>query len=927
MSMIQSDLLLGQEGGAGYTISRSLRFNSSDSAFCSRTFSSTGNRTSWTWSGWVKRSGLSSSSRQVLFGGYGANNDTDWFEFGFGHNSSVEPSDTIYWTQSSVSSYTAAVYRDTSAWYHIVATYDGSNLRFYVNNALVLTSAKTGNLGVNGAWLHTLGRSPNSGIRYFDGYLADVYFIDGQTLTPSSFVETSATTGQLIPKQYTGSFGTNGFWLKFSDNSAATATTLGKDYSGNNNNWNCNNLVVAAAPTYSASVYQGSSAIPFESGRGPTAMFDNSEATFCGTGSQGFYWDVLSSYNLSGTLEVLMENGGGDDGVAITGGVNNGQTLYQSGGSYINCGSISGVTRLTFVASTGAASTYCKAIKVGGVLLVDGSPASVDSLVDTPSSAGTDTGLGGQVAGNYCTLNPLNPTTVTLSNGNLDCVTNNAATHVRGTIGISSGKYYWECSASNLAGDLLVGICTPSAAFNTDLIGSNAWTYFSSNGNKYTSSGSSYGASWTTGDVIGVAFDADNGTLTFYKNGTSQGQAFSSLTSGPYFPAVSDGSSGASSTFSINFGQRPFAYTAPSGFKALCDTNLPAPVVAKPSTVFDINLSAATQATRTVSGFAFSPDLVISKNRTTSTNARWGFIDSVRGVNKTLASNLTDAEVTSQTDLLTAFNSDGFTLGADASAYGWNYNQGGNSQYVYYAFDAGTTTTTNTQGSITSSCRTSQSSGFSIVSYTGNGGSNVSVGHGLGIAPVLLIVKSRSTASDWDVTYTFGDGSYDFMSLNTTAAKLDITGRSAPTSTLFYVNGGLSNVNGTTYVAYAWAPVTGYSSFGSYTGNGSSDGPFQWCGFRPRWLLIKRTDTSGDPWIIRDAARDPYNSTTSAKLAPNESYEENNASYIGAATATLADFVSNGFKVRSTGNISNASGGTYVWAAFAESPFAYSRAR
>ena len=210
-------LLLASPAAGGYQISRSLRFNSIDSAYLGRTPASAGNRQSWTWSGWVKRSNPDTGARQVLFSAYGASNDTGYFEFGFDNGANLGK---FYWSQWTVDAQSAAVFRDFSAWYHIVVNYNGSNITAYVNGTSVLTSTKTGDLAINGTFEHGIGRQPNSG-RYFSGYLADIHFIDGQALTPSSFTEVSATTGQLIPKAYTGTFTGNSFWLKFADNSAA----------------------------------------------------------------------------------------------------------------------------------------------------------------------------------------------------------------------------------------------------------------------------------------------------------------------------------------------------------------------------------------------------------------------------------------------------------------------------------------------------------------------------------------------------------------------------------------------------------------------------------------------------------------------------------------------------------------------------------
>ena len=448
MSLIHSSLLLGAGAAAGGSqIERSLRFNSSDSACLSRTPASAGNRQNWTWSGWVKRSNPDTGVRQVLFSAYGAGNDTGFFEFGFDNGPNLNK---FYWTQWSVDAQSAAVFRDFSAWYHIVVNYNGSNIVAYVNGTSVLTSAKTGDLAINGTFEHGIGRQPNFG-RYFSGYLADIDFIDGQALTPSSFTEVSATTGQLVPKAYTGTFTGNSFWLKFADNSAATATTLGKDSSGLGNNWTPNNLSVTAG-------------------------------------------------------------------------------------------------------------------------------AGNDSLVDTPTSYGTDTGAGGEVRGNYATLNPLSKASVTtLSNGNLDAsMTGSSYPHLGAdsTIQIPvSGKWYWEITPTTV-GELWLGVRNvvdgkQSTYYRDGTGGFNNIRIEASSG-----TGSSSVASYTNNDVIGVALNADSLTIAWYKNGSQVGSNFSLTTVQNLVPFVGHASTGGSAVCVANFGQRPFAYTAPSGFKALCDTNL-----------------------------------------------------------------------------------------------------------------------------------------------------------------------------------------------------------------------------------------------------------------------------------------------------------------------------------------------------------------
>jgi hypothetical protein len=777
----------GQATGSG----RSLRFNSPDSAYLSRTPAVAGNRKTWTWAGWVKRSGLSAD--QQLFACRAASSPYTLIYF--------ETSGQITFADSAVTGqYTwTAQYRDPSAWYHIVLAVDttqataSNRLKLYVNGVLDTKSAGTdptqnADTNINSTNAHAIGSAQPVTADYFSGYLADIHFIDGQALDPSSFGEFD-TNGVWQPKAYTGSYGTNGFRLPFSDNSAATATTLGKDSAGSNN-WTPNNFSVAAG-------------------------------------------------------------------------------------------------------------------------------AGNDSVVDYPvNGSQVDTGVGGEVVGNYATLNPLQSSSFTLSNGNLDGVgTSGDRGSSVGSIGVSSGTWYWEVTMTG-GDELMVGICNSSAPI-TDYIGStaNGWGYFNYNGQKYNNAAAAaYGASFGVSDVIGVALNMDAGTITFYKNGSSQGQAYSGLT-GTLFPAIGDAGSFAVPEASTNFGQRPFAYTAPSGFKALCTTNLPEPTIADGSTAMDVVTYTGNGSTQTISGLGFSPDLVWIKSRSNGAYHH-RLVDTVRGATKEIYSNLTNAEGTDPVGL-TAFNSDGFTLGSSNE-----YNASGQT-FVAWAWDAGTSTVTNTSGSITSQVRANASAGFSIVTYTGTG-SNATVGHGLGVAPAMIITKGRTNTAAW-LVYHQAIGATNFVQLNTTiasTASITAWNNTAPSSTVFSIGTSVAgNTSGVNNVAYCFAPVAGYSAFGSYTGNGSAtDGPFVFCNFRPRWVMVKYTSGAGGHWMIRDAARNTFNAADEALYANLSSATDTGSTY-------SCDFLSNGFKVRGDYGSQNISAGTYIYIAFAEHPFQSSRAR
>jgi len=774
MSVLQNTTLFA--GDDGYQISRSVRLRSSASAYFNRTPASASNRKTWTWSGWVKRGALPTSGYYSIFGadsGSGQSfyvafdNSTQQLEIGQG---------------ATVNRKTTQVFRDPSAWYHLVVQSDttqataSNRLRVYVNGVQVTAFATSNDPSLNGDWAlnnnvaHAIGADiTNTGARnYFDGYITEVNFIDGQALTPSSFGETDSITGVWKPKKYAGTYGTNGFYLNFSN--AASTTTIGYDYSGNGNNWTSNNISVTSGVTY-------------------------------------------------------------------------------------------------------------------------------DSMIDTPTMYAD----GGNGRGNYSTMNPLASLSgrTSLSAGNLQPLgTSSGESGVDyGTIGVTSGKWYWENT-----------VLAVSSASSYPNFGAVRVLYGPSNG-KYAGDSFTGGAgiftagtiykegslvttatSYTTNDIIGIALDLDNLTCAFYKNNTLL-STVTGLTAGTYWAAV--GSYYNSST-ALNFGQRPFAYTPPTGFKALNTQNLPDATIKKGNAYFDATTYTGNGSTQTITNSgSMQPDLLWAKARSTATHG--ALVDSVRGVDKYLYSSLTIAEET-QTTALSSFNSNGFSL---AGSFG-NVNANGTT-YVGWQW------------------KESASAGFDIVTYTGTG-ANRTVAHSLGVAPSLIILKQRSAVDFWTVWHS-SIANTEYLLLNSTNAKATAAtywNSTSPTSSVFSLGtDSRPNGSGVTYVAYLFAEVAGYSKFGSYTGNGSTDGPFVFCGFRPRYIMIKRTDSTGD-WSIIDTSRSTYNQTDNVLWA-----NLSNADSAGQGT----DILSNGFKLRSTGLITNANGGTYIYAAFAENPFKNSLAR
>jgi len=324
----------------------------------------------------------------------------------------------------------------------------------------------------------------------------------------------------------------------------------------------------------------------------------------------------------------------------------------------------------------------------------------------------------------------------------------------------------------------------------------------------------------------------------------------------------------------------------------------------KPNEYFNTVLYTGNGSTgHAITGVGFQPDWLWIKERS-STSSHFIY-DVIRGVNVKLSSNTTDADST-VADSMTSFDSDGFTVGNNGAT-----NENGQT-VVAWNWLASNTTASNTDGSITSTVSVNTTSGFSIVSYTGTG-SVATVGHGLGVTPKIFIVKNRTSSNSWSV-YSSMTGNGNKLLLNTTDASSSSGNwnSTSPTSSVFTINGGSGEVgaSGNNYIAYCFADVKGFSKFGSYIGNGSTDGTFVYTGFKPAFIIVKRTDSTGS-WLLMDNKRDTFN-VCDAELLANDSFQE--------TLATNLDILSNGFKLRTTGAEKNASGGSYIYMAFAENP-------
>ena len=532
-----------------------------------------------------------------------------------------------------------------------------------------------------------------------------------------------------------------------------------------------------------------------------------------------------------------------------------------------------------------------------------------DSLIDSP-------------ANNFAVFNPLDlaPATGTFSEGNLKTTGNGSNSWAMGSISFpTTGKWYAEFAPlSSLVSTFWVGLGGPS--------GYAYYTYDGTIGNQ-TGSLSTGNATYTSGDVIGVAVDRDNDTVAYYHNGTLQYTSTSYDTTDFTFKVYLN----TSYTCAANFGQdstfagnRPaggnvddngigdFAYAPPSGYLALCTANLPTPSIVDGSEHFNTVLwSGDSVDNRDITGIGFDADLTWFKAR--SNGNSHGLFDTVRGNSNPngLSSNSTSAEF-DWTGIFKGHITDGFTVGTDSAV-----NQSGQT-YAAWNWKAGGTAVSNTDGTITS--QVSAGEYMSICTWTGNGTSGATIGHGLNKVPSMLIVKRRNTANGWPVYHeALGTGSEVYLnySQGTTSSNFWIT---SPTSSVFSVsNSDYVNTSSDTYVGYAFANLDGACKVGSYTGNGSSDGPFVYTGFRPAWIMFKGA-TIASHWTMFDATRHPSNVNDSRLYANLSNAEDNPSAY-------KVDLLSNGFKLRHTGSDFNTSGQTYIYLAFAENPFKYANAR
>lgn len=808
--------LIGAANQGGYTIDYALRFIASKPSRLTYDNSSGTNNSSsaWTLSFWMKRgadaqySTWGSDLHMMMWTPSGSCANTEYFLIADPQHGTTAIRNSFSFNGGSYYGNIKDKQRDVAKWYHVVwrgNTGSSSNI-IYINNEVV-TDYNQGPSGqtpsyVNGQSRWSIGDSyTGCGSSPFDGYITEVHFVDGSTLNPTEFGETDSITGQWIPKQYTGSYGTNGYYLKM-DPTAANG--VGHDHSGNGHHWTATNITTSGVDT--------------------GVVTDTPTSSF----------PTFSPY-----------------------------TIWYAG----------------------FGETY---------QMQDG------NLGLKPRQS---------YSGNW------------------------TATH--GTWAIHrGGKWYWELRNSG-GTNSKIGVYNikdaTTSSWNQE-VSSRVYMYKSDDGQKVNTSGSAYGASWNSaGDIIGVAFDADNGTITFYKNGTSQGQAFSGMDTTaiwtPYFLCEDNGSA----RLDVNFGQRDFSYTVPSGYKTFSSDNFSTPAIADGTnhqkTALWTGNSTGGAANQDISGLNFQPDLVILKSRF-SGSANWHWYDNIRGAGKALFSNNEDTEHTNYSrGYLDEFRSDGFgvttgsTDGRDANGLSSGSPP---DQYVGHCWLGGNGTVSNTDGTLTSTVSANTEAGISIVTYTADNTAGRTVGHGLNSAPQLIFIRNRNRGSTNMRIYHEQLGNTKCLLLPGAGTETDTSlfNNTSPNSTTFTIGNGAGTGQAYNYVAWCFHEVEGFSRIGLYTGNGSNDrGTYVHCGFKPQWIMTKAYTTAQEMFFTDDA-RNPYNVSTILQR-PNLTNAEINDPGTGGSSF---DIYSNGFMWYTSTQGLNGGDYPYVFAAFAEKPFEYANA-
>ena len=959
-----TNLVLGAGGAAAddYTIDQSLRFDGT--SYLTRTPGSAGNSKTWTVSFWTK---LEISAEQKFFDIGTVSSSETSFAWGDG---------TFYFKvlASGSENTTTSLYRDPSSWYHVVVAVDTTQatdtdrVKIYVNGEQLTDFSATSypaqdsDTNMNTTKQYNIGRLERGDQHELESYLAEYYSIDGTAYDADDFGETDSATNQWIPKDASGlTFGTNGFYQKYAGDIGAyitgdrtsTVTVTASGFTPSGTIANFVNGVKAGNNTdawyFPADVSNTDFVIHFDM----STAVNISEATM----NQGYPW----TSNTHGTWQWQGSTNDSDwDDIGATftlgGSANQVQTTLNGNTSEYRYYRLLGIT------GTVSSSPYIAEIEFkqgSGSFGTDssgnGNTFTVTNLVATDQMVDSPTN-------NFATLNslvyePVYANDPTYSEGNLKASVDSASytCSPQGSI-FAGGKWYCEI----LAGSNVIHTPYPypligvfPSDFSLDTVArvdqGDAGTYwYMSDGEKMGDGGSavSYGNSWTTGDIVSIAVDMDNGgNVYFAKNGTWQdsgdptsgatatGAAFTGLAGSAYAPVIQMYGAGSASEIIANFGSDSsfagektaqgntdsngvgdFYYEPPTDYLALCTSNLSAPEIKLPGDYFETVLYTGTGVSPNVISTSFQSDLAWIKQRNAVDNHT--LYDAIRGGTNAVRSS-SDAAEGSFGDTVLTFNSDNISM----AGTGGNNVSGETS--VIWNWLAATTFDPKTDGDISAaSGQSNATAGFSIVKYTGESGTPT-VGHGLGVTPDLIIIKQLTSGYtyEWNVaSLQIGSGAKRLV-LNTDAAQATGSGLDSPYigSSVFTLSDGTSRTNdgSSDYIAYCFASIEGYSKVGKYTGNGNADGAFVYLGFRPAFTMLKRID-SADDWFIEDNKRNTYN------VVDNVLYPDlTNAEY----SEDHMDYVSNGMKFRLNNANWNASGGTYLYLAFAESPFKYANAR